>query len=238
MYHATVVTLFPQMFPGILGASIPKRALDLGLWSLDTVNIRDFAFDKHGSVDDSPYGGGQGMIMKPDVVDAALQHAFNLGDAHRPIIYLTPLGSPLTHTLLKDHHRTYTKGAIFLCGRYEGIDHRVIEEWSSKRTVVEVSLGDFILSGGEVAAQAYLDAYVRLIPGAVSNQESVIDESFSLDLLEYFQYTRPYEWNGRRVPDILLSGDHQKIRAWRMNQSKEITQQKRPDMWAKYDNKW
>lgn len=234
MFHATVVTLFPEMFPGTLGASIPGRALDKKIWMLDTVQIRDFAQDKHQTVDDTPFGGGQGMLMKADVVDAALTYSKNLSVLNRPIIHMSPRGKRLDQPLIRKHLDCYQDGVIILCGRYEGIDQRVIDYWQEEQILEEVSIGDYILSGGEVAAQVYLDALVRLLPGAVHSHESVIEESFEENLLEFYHYTRPVMWKDRSVPDVLLSGHHAKINEWRLKQSEQITKERRPDLWEKY----
>jgi tRNA (guanine37-N1)-methyltransferase len=232
-WHAAVVTLFPEMFPGPLGASLSGRALEDGAWRLDTVNIRDFATDRHQSVDDEPFGGGPGMVMRPDIVDSALAAAANLVDGVAPIIYLTPRGRPLDQKRVRD--LAGGAGAVLLCGRYEGIDQRVLDAWD----VEEISLGDFVLSGGETAALALLDAVVRLLPGVVGAAESLAEESFEQDLLEYPHYTRPAIWRDRQggenpVPEVLSSGHHGKIAAWRREQAEEITRSRRPDLWAKH----
>ncbi len=232
-WHAIVVTLFPEMFPGPLGASLSGRALEDTLWCLDTVNIRNFATDRHHSVDDEPFGGGPGMVMRPDIVDSALAAAANLVDGVAPIIYLTPRGRSLDQQRVRD--LADGAGAVLLCGRYEGIDQRVLDAWE----VEEISLGDFVLSGGETAALALLDAVVRLLPGVVGAAESLAEEIFEQDLLEYPHYTRPAIWRDRQggensVPEVLSSGHHGKIAAWRREQAEEITQARRPDLWAKH----
>lgn len=232
-WHAVVATLFPEMFPGPLGASLCGRALEAGAWRLDTVNIRDFATDRHHSVDDEPFGGGPGMVMRPDIVDFALESAANLVDDVAPIIYLSPRGHPLDQKRIRE--LADGPGAVLLCGRFEGIDQRVLDVWE----VEEISLGDFILSGGETAALALLDAVVRLLPGVIGAAESLTEESFEQDLLEYPHYTRPAIWRDRKggentVPEILTSGHHGKIAAWRREQAEEITQARRPDLWAKH----
>jgi tRNA (guanine37-N1)-methyltransferase len=210
------------MFPGPLGHSLAGKGLENGIWSLETVQIRDFANDRHHSVDDTPFGGGAGMVLRPDVVDAAIE---TIADG-RPILCLTPRGRRFSQA---DAARLATgDGAILLCGRYEGIDQRVIEA----RTMEEISLGDYVLSGGEPAALVLLDAVVRLLPGIMGAADSAVEESFSNGLLEYPHYTRPAEWCGRRVPDVLLSGHHGAVAAWRRAQSECITQQRRPDLWA------
>ncbi len=228
-FSAVALTLFPDMFPGPLSQSLAGKALDKGIWSLQTLDLRDFALDKHRTVDDSPYGGGTGMVMKPDVLARALDHAKSLlPDA--TMIYPSPRGVPITQALVANLIAP-PSSVIILCGRFEGIDQRVIDHYG----LLEVSLGDFILSGGEIAALALLDAAVRLIPGVIGNEEAITQESFSATenfagLLEYPHYTRPPDWNGLGVPDVLLSGDHEKIKNWRLEQAKEITRKRRPDL--------
>lgn len=222
---ATVLTLFPEMFPGPLACSIPGRAASAGLWSLDAVDIRAFATDKHRSVDDTPFGGGAGMVMRADVVDAAVEASW---DQAGPLIYLTPRGRALDQALVRE--LAEETSLTILCGRYEGVDERVLEA----RPFREISLGDFVLSGGELAALALLDAVVRLLPGALGATESLEQESFEDGLLEYPHYTRPADWRGRGVPEVLVSGHHQKVRAWRKAQAEAITQKRRPDLWARY----
>ena len=229
-WKATVVTLFPEMFPGPLGFSLAGRALEEGLWSIKTVDIRDFGADKQQTVDDTPFGGGAGMVMRADVIDAALMSLDK--SVKLPLIYVTPRGKPLTQIRVKE--LTSAAGVILLCGRYEGIDNRVIDAWN----IEEVSLGDFILSGGELAAMALIDSCVRLLPGVVGNKLAPIEESFEEGLLEYPHYTRPREWDGREVPEILLSGHHEKIRVWRQAQAEKITQERRPDLWEKYNSEY
>jgi tRNA (guanine37-N1)-methyltransferase len=226
VWTARVLTLFPEMFPGPLGSSLAGKALDDGIWALETVDIRSFARDKHATVDDAPFGGGPGMVMRPDVVDAALDAA---ASKTRPI-YLTPRGARL------DQDRVRALAAepeiTVLCGRFEGVDERVLEE----RGLEQISLGDFVLSGGEPAAIALIDACVRLLPGVVGKMESLADESFEGGLLEYPHYTRPEVWRGRRVPELLLSGHHERIRTWRREAAERITQERRPDLWARRRN--
>lgn len=229
-----ILTLYSEMFPGPLGISLTGKALHQGLWSLKTMNIRDFATDKHRTVDDTPYGGGAGMVMKPDIINAAIQAAkAELPDA--TLIYFTPRGTPLKqeliHNLLGNQQLTISN-LILLCGRFEGVDERLLEEHAP----LEISLGDFVLSGGEIAAMALLEACVRTIPGVVGAIESIEQESFAIGsdyagLLEYPHYTKPPIWNGRAVPDVLMSGNHEKIRAWRLEQAKAITAARRPDLW-------
>lgn len=223
-WRATVLTIFPEMFPGPLGLSLAGRGLSEGIWALDAVDIRGYATDRHRSVDDSPFGGGAGMVMRPDVIDAALDGAGGVG----PLIYLTPRGRPLDQPLVRS--LAAEPGVRVLCGRFEGVDQRVLEA----REAVEVSVGDFVLSGGEPAALVMLDAVVRLLPGIIGATESLTEESFEGGLLEYPHYTRPQIWQGRAVPEVLLSGHHEKIRAWRRRQAEEITRRRRPDLWDRY----
>jgi tRNA (guanine37-N1)-methyltransferase len=221
---ATVLTIFPEMFPGPLGVSLAGKALGEGIWRLETVDIRDFARDKHRSVDDAPFGGGPGMVMRPDVVDAAIAGAGGCG----PLVYLSPRGR------LLDQQRVRAlaegPGVRLLCGRFEGVDERVLEA----REIEEVSLGDFVLSGGEPAAIALLDACVRVLPGVVGAAESLAEESFERGLLEYPHFTRPQVWQERTVPEDLLSGHHERIRTWRLARAEEITRRRRPDLWRRY----
>lgn len=226
-WKVTVLTLFPEMFPGPLGLSVAGKALKEGLWALETVDIRDFARDKHRSVDDTPFGGGPGMVMRPDVVDAAISGATGAA-AGAALIYLTPRGRPLTQRRVRE--LAEGAGAVVLCGRYEGVDERVLEA----RRIEEISLGDYVLSGGEPAALSLIDACVRLLPGVIGSEESLTEESFERGLLEYPHYTRPQEWAGRPVPEVLLSGHHERIDAWRRAQAEELTRQRRPDLWARY----
>lgn len=230
-WYATVVTLFPEMFPGPLSYSILGSGLQQNLWKLDAVQIRDHAHDKHATVDDTPYGGGAGMVMKCDVVDAALEAAI-ARQPGRKLIYMSPRGTPLTQSYVK-HLVHDCPGAIVLCGRFEGIDQRVIDT----KGLEEISVGDYILTGGEVPALVLLDACARLIPGVIGKQESLTHESFEDGLLEYPQYTRPQSWENKIVPEVLLSGDHQRIAHWRQEQAEKITQIRRPDLWQKYIEK-
>lgn len=220
-----MLTLFPEMFPGPLAHSLAGKALTEGLWSLDAVNIRDFATDRHSTVDDTPFGGGPGMVMRADVIDAAIDDATIAG---APLVYLTPRGTPLSQEIAAE--LADGPGVTLICGRYEGVDQRVLDA----RDVTEISLGDFVLSGGEPAALALLDACVRLLPGVMGAEASLEEESFARGLLEYPHYTRPAEWCGRKVPDVLLSGHHRNIYAWRMEQAEMITQARRPDLWDRY----
>ncbi|MDD5586309.1 MAG: tRNA (guanosine(37)-N1)-methyltransferase TrmD [Alphaproteobacteria bacterium] len=230
-WQAQVLTLFPEMFPGPLGASLPGKALADGLWRLDVLDIRDSATDKHRTVDDTPYGGGAGMVMRPDVVAAALHGAEEkFGKAARRI-YLSPRGRVLDQALVQE----LANGGpvLLLCGRYEGVDQRVIDA----EALEEVSLGDFVLAGGEVAAMTLLEACVRLLPGVVGNAATMDEESFASGLLEYPHYTRPPEWAGRKVPDVLISGHHEKVKAWRQVESGAITRKRRPDLWKIHEQK-
>ena len=224
-WTATVLTLFPEVFPGPLGVSLAGKALDRRVWRLETRNIRDYALDRHRSVDDTPFGGGAGMVMRPEVVDRALG---DVADRPGPVVNLSPRGRPLDQGVVRE--LAGEPGLTLLCGRYEGIDERVL----GARGVQELSVGDFVLSGGEVAALAVLDAVVRLLPGVMGNAESGGDESFERDLLEYPQYTRPADWQGREVPAVLQSGDHARIARWRREMAEEITRARRPDLWARY----
>ncbi len=224
-FRAVVLTLFPEMFPGPLGASLAGRALQDKVWSLETVDIRGFAHDKHKTVDDSPFGGGAGMVMRADVLDAAITASRPVGT---PLIYLTPRGRVLDQARVRE--LAAGAGVTLLCGRYEGVDQRLLEEQKAE----ELSLGDFVLSGGEAAAVALLDAVVRLLPGVVGKVASLEDESFETGLLEYPHYTRPDVWKGREVPEVLRSGHHAKVAAWRKAQAEEITRMRRPDLWARY----
>jgi tRNA (guanine37-N1)-methyltransferase len=226
-WKAKVLTLFPEMFPGPLGLSLAGQGLEAGSWALEAVDIRDFAADKHRTVDDPPFGGGPGMVIRPDVVSEAIDAAAG-ADPSLALIYLTPRGRPLTQARVGELGRG--PGIVLLCGRYEGLDERVLDAHG----LDEISLGDFVLSGGEAAAIAVIDACVRLLPGVVGAPESLIDESFENGLLEYPQYTRPREWRGRTVPEVLVSGDHEKIKAWRRHQAEAITRERRPDLWARY----
>jgi tRNA (guanine37-N1)-methyltransferase len=222
-WHASVLTLFPEMFPGPLGHSLVGRALGRGLWRLDAVDIRSFTGDRHQTVDDTPFGGGAGMVMRPDIVARALDATTLAGD-ERPRLVLTPRGERLTQARVAE--LVDGPGVVLLCGRYEGIDQRVIEA----RGLEELSLGDFVLSGGEIAAMALLDACVRLLPQVIGQPESLVEESFTSGLLEYPHYTRPQLWEGRSVPEVLLSGHHARIRAWRHEQALAVTRARRPDL--------
>jgi len=225
MWRATVLTIFPEMFPGPLGVSLAGKALQKGVWALDAVDIRDHAGDKHRTVDDTPAGGGPGMVMKADVLARAIDFVSPAPDS-RPRLLLSPRGVPLTQRRIME--LAGGPGAVVLCGRFEGVDERVIEA----RQLEEVSLGDFVLSGGEIAALALIDACVRLLPGVMGKEASGTEESFADGLLEYPHYTRPQLFEGRPIPDILTSGDHGKIAAWRRAEAERLTQARRPDLWA------
>jgi tRNA (guanine37-N1)-methyltransferase len=227
-FAVRVLTIFPEMFPGPVGRSLAGRALEDGLWSLETVDIRDFARDKHRSVDDTPFGGGAGMVMRPDVIGDALAAVSEAGE---PLIYLSPRGRLLDQARVRA--LASGPGMSLLCGRFEGVDERVLEA----HEIEEVSLGDFVLSGGEPAAIALIDACVRLLPGVVGQADSLAEESFADGLLEYPHYTRPREWRGRRVPDVLLSGHHERVREWRLAEAERSTRERRPDLWRRYRRK-
>jgi len=229
-WTARVLTLFPDVFPGPLASSLAGRALEKGIWRLITVDIRDFARDKHRSVDDTPFGGGPGMVMRPDVLADAIDHT--VGQLPKgsvaPLIYLSPRGRRLTQTEVEE--LACGDGPVLICGRFEGVDQRVLDA----REVEEVSIGDFVLSGGEPAALVLIDAVVRLLPGVVGEPATLEEESFARGLLEYPHYTRPQTWDGLGVPDVLLSGHHEQIRAWRLAQAEALTQDRRPDLWQRY----
>jgi tRNA (guanine37-N1)-methyltransferase len=224
-WRASVLTIFPEIFPGPLGASLSGKALAGGLWSLEIVDIRDFAADKHRSVDDTPAGGGPGMVMKPDVLARAID---TVATDMRPRLTLSPRGTPLTQARVEALARG--PGAILVCGRFEGIDERVI----AGRGLEEVSIGDYVLSGGEIAAMTLIDACVRLLPGVMGAPHSAADESFAEGLLEYPHYTRPQLWEGRPIPEVLISGDHAKIAAWRRAEAERLTRERRPDLWTAF----
>ncbi|HQT73560.1 MAG TPA: tRNA (guanosine(37)-N1)-methyltransferase TrmD [Acidiphilium sp.] len=224
-FRATIITLFPEMFPGPLGQSLAGRALETGIWALDCVNLRDFGLGRHRAVDDTPFGGGAGMVLRPDVLDAAIGQARD----GRPLLALTPRGAPLTQARIR--RLAEGPGAVLLCGRFEGFDQRALDANEAE----EISLGDFVLSGGEIAALALLDATIRLLPGVMGAAESAEEESFSEDtLLEYPHYTRPAVWQGRAVPQALLSGHHAAIAAWRRAEAEAVTRRRRPDLWARH----
>jgi tRNA (guanine37-N1)-methyltransferase len=228
-WRADVLTIFPNMFPGPLGESLAGKALAAGIWSLNATDIREFGLGRHRSVDDTPFGGGAGMVMRADVLDAAIgKVADALPENRRPLIVLTPRGKPLTQARVQE--LAAGPGIILLCGRFEGIDQRVIEA----RNAEEISIGDYVLSGGEIAAFVLLDAAIRLLPGVMGAAESAAEESFSTPLLEYPHYTRPAIWADRAVPETLTSGNHQAIAAWRQSQAEHITKTRRPDLYDQY----
>jgi tRNA (guanine37-N1)-methyltransferase len=230
-WRATVLTLYPEMFPGPLGASLVGKALEKRLWALETLDIRGFAKDKHRSVDDTPAGGGPGMVLKPDVVAAAIDASLAKAPKDRgrwPVLCLSARGRPITQDRVRA--LAASEGATFLCGRFEGIDQRVLEA----RDVEEISVGDAVLTGGEIPAMAVIDAVVRLLPGVLGALESTVDESFSAGLLEHPQYTKPSEWEGRTIPEVLLSGHHARVAEWRRSQAEAVTKERRPDLWRAF----
>ena len=228
MFVATVFTLYPDLFPGPFSEGLYGKALEKKIWDLQKVNLRDYAEDKHKTVDDTPYGGGSGMLIKPDVIGSALDKNIKKGEK---IIFLTPRGKVFNHECAKKISQE--KIINIICGHFEGIDQRVIDS----RNIEEISIGDFVLSGGETASYVFLDAILRLIPGVIGNENSIAEESFENGLLEYPQYTKPQIWEKKSVPDVLLSGDHAKIKDWRLLQSEAITRDRRPDLWQKYNKK-
>jgi tRNA (guanine37-N1)-methyltransferase len=231
VWKAKVITLFPEAFPGVLDRSLTGKALQEGLWQLHTIELRGFGIGKHKDVDHPPAGGGAGMVLKADVVGPALDEARRgtpIDQRAWPVIYMSPRGKPLTQAMAQEFSEA--DGMTILCGRFEGVDERVLEEYN----VQEVSLGDFVLTGGEIAAQALIDATVRLLPNVLGNAESTKDESHSNGLLEHPQYTKPAEWKGRKIPDVLLSGHHGNVDKWRREMSEKLTQERRPDLWEKH----
>lgn len=229
-WQATVLTLFPEMFPGPLGVSLTGQARDAGLWSLETVQIRDFGLGKQRQVDDTPAGGGAGMVLRADVLGPALDAARKT-NPEAPLIYLSPRGEPLTQITVRN--LSLGPGVVLLAGRFEGIDERVIRA----RGLSEISIGDYVLSGGEIAAMAMIDACVRLLPGVLGKSASLNEESFENGLLEYPQFTKPRDWEGHAVPDVLLSGDHRKVASWRRAEAERITRERRPDLMKRPDRK-
>jgi tRNA (guanine37-N1)-methyltransferase len=225
MWRASVLTIFPEMFPGPLGLSLAGKALAAGIWSLEARNIRNFAIDKHSTVDDTPAGGGAGMVMKADVLARAIDA---VATDERPRLLMSPRGARLTQARVIEFSKG--RGVVVVCGRYEGIDERVI----AARRLEEISIGDFVLSGGEIAACALIDACVRLLPGVVRKEASITEESFADGLLEYPQYTRPAEFEGRAIPEVLTGGDHAKVAAWRRAEAERLTRERRPDLWDAY----
>jgi tRNA (guanine37-N1)-methyltransferase len=226
MFTATIITLFPEAFPGTLGVSLIGRSLRDGVWSLETVQLREFGLGPHKNVDDTPAGGGAGMVIRADVAASAID---SIDHDNRPLVYLSPRGEPFTQKMAREW--AAGPGLVVFCGRFEGLDERVIEA----RGMREVAVGDAVLAGGEAAALVMLEACVRLLPGVLGNEASCVEESFGDGLLEHPQYTRPREWEGRLIPEILLSGDHAKIEAWRRNERQRITAQRRPDLLVKRD---
>ena len=225
MWTARVFTLYPEQFPGPLGSGLYKKALEKKLWSLKVVNIRDYASDKHKTVDDTPFGGGSGMLLKADVIANSLDK--NISNKKEPIIYLSPKGKKFDQNYAKKILHTNIN---IICGHFEGVDQRILET----RNIEEVSIGDFVLSGGEIAAFVIIDSVVRLLPGVLGNSDSLAEESFENNLLEYPQYTKPQKWEEKEVPNVLLKGDHKKIKDWRLTQSEDITRRRRPDLWKKH----
>ena len=226
MLSVKVFTLYPEFFPGPLGCGLYKKAMENKIWSLNTVNIRDFALDKHKTVDDTPFGGGSGMVMRCDVLANAIDK--NVQDKNEQIIYLSPKGKKFDQKYAKKIIKK--KDLNIICGHFEGIDERLVES----RNIEEISIGDFILSGGETATFVFLDAIIRLLPGVLGNIDSLKEETFESYLLEYPQYTKPQKWEKKEVPSVLLSGDHAKIKGWRLSKSQDITRRRRPDLWEKY----
>lgn len=226
-----VLTIFPDMFPGPLSTSLIGKALETEKWTCNSVNLRDYAEDKHHSVDDEPFGGGAGMLMRADVIGRAVEAVLSKAGPQISKVYLSPKGKPFTQAKAQELSSN-AQGMVMLCGRFEGVDQRVIDHYGFD----EVSMGDFVMTGGEMAAYCMIDACVRLLPEVIGKPESLEEESFSSGLLEYPQYTRPQEWNGLAVPDVLLSGHHENIRKWRLQRAEQLTQERRPDLWAQYVN--
>ena len=227
MWTARVFTLYPELFPGPLSSGLYKKALDKKIWSLEIVNIRDYANDKHKTVDDTPFGGGSGMIMRADVLANSLNK--NISNKTEPVIYLSPKGKKFDQNYAK---KISNKNINIICGHFEGTDERILET----RNIEEISIGDFVLSGGEIGAFVVIDTVVRLLSGVIGNPNSLSEESFERNLLEYPQYTKPQKWEEKEVPEVLLTGDHKKIKDWRLAQSEDITRRRRPDLWKKYKN--
>ena len=225
MWTARVFTLYPELFPGPFGIGLYKKALEKKLWALEVINIRDYAFDKHKTVDDTPFGGGSGMVIRADVISNSLDK--NISDKEEPIIYLSPKGKKFDQAYAR---KIMNKNINIICGHFEGVDQRLLET----RNIEEISVGDFVLSGGEIGSFILIDTIVRLIPGVLGNPDSLSEETFERNLLEYPQYTKPQKWEKRDVPDVLMSGDHAKIKDWRLSQSEDITRRRRPDLWKKY----
>lgn len=228
VWTARIITLFPDAFPGVLGESLTGKALKDGKWQLETTNLRDFGVGKHRNVDDTPAGGGAGMVLRADVLGNAIDHTMQGTRGTWPLVYLSPRGRRFDQHMARAWSQA--DGVTLLCGRFEGVDQRVLDHYN----IIEVSLGDFVLTGGEIAAQAMIDATVRLLPSVLGNAESIEDESHSGGLLEHPQYTRPAEWKGRAIPDVLMSGHHGNVEKWRHDMAKALTRDRRPDMWATY----
>jgi len=225
MWTARIFTLYPELFPGPLESGLYKKALEKKLWSLEVINIRDYAADKHKTVDDTPFGGGSGMLLRADVIAKSLDK--NILNKNEPIIYLSPKGNKFDQTYAK---KILGNNINIICGHFEGVDQRLLET----RNIEEVSVGDFVLSGGEIGAFVIIDTVVRLIYGVLGNSNSLAEETFERNLLEYPQYTKPQKWEKKNVPNVLLTGDHAKIKDWRLSHSKDITRRRRPDLWKKY----
>ncbi|CUI47030.1 tRNA (guanosine(37)-N1)-methyltransferase TrmD [Cognatishimia activa] len=230
-WTARIITLFPDAFPGVLGESLTGKALKDGKWQLETTDLRIFGDGKHRNVDDTPAGGGAGMVLRPDVLGKAIDHTLRSARGTNPLVYLSPRGVPFNQNIARQWSQC--DGVTMLCGRFEGVDQRVLDHYN----IQEVSLGDFVLTGGEIAAQAMIDATVRLLPSVLGNAESIEDESHSNGLLEHPQYTRPAEWMGREIPEVLTSGNHGKVAQWRQEMAEKITKERRPDMWEKWESK-
>ena len=226
MWKVRVFTLYPEMFPGPLASGLYKKALEKKIWSLEVVNIRDYATDKHKTVDDTPFGGGSGMVMKADVLANSLDK--NIINNKEPVIYLSPKGKKFDQIYAK---KILDKNINIICGHFEGVDQRILET----RNIEEVSIGDLVLSGGEIGAFVIIDTVVRLLPGVLGNPNSLSEETFEKNLLEYPQYTKPQKWEGKEIPSVLLTGDHEKIKDWRLARSEDITRRRRPDLWEKYN---
>ncbi|MCV6594569.1 MAG: tRNA (guanosine(37)-N1)-methyltransferase TrmD [Silicimonas sp.] len=225
-FTAKIITLFPEVFPGVLGASLLGKALQDGLWKLDTIDLRTFGEGKHRNVDDTPAGGGAGMVLRADVMARAIKFAH--GRARHPLVFMSPRGRPFDQAMAERFSKE--DGITLIAGRFEGLDQRVIDHFG----IEEVSLGDFVMTGGEIAAQALLDATLRLRPGVIGNAASLEEESFSAGLLEHPQYTRPADWEGQTIPEVLTSGDHGKVAKWRRDEAERLTQERRPDLWAQF----